>query len=83
MKIKQVTWQHRYDFYAIMECEHCNHTAELKTGYNDAYYHSRVIPAMRCKQCGLDRDGNKEHSDKGVTPETLQRAKENRDERSE
>lgn len=42
------------DFYAIMECEHCGHTQENKTGYDDDYYHNSVIPAMKCKACGND-----------------------------
>lgn len=59
MKIKNVTWQMRNDFYAIMECEHCGNTQELKSGYDDDFYHQKVIPAMKCKKCGKDRAGNK------------------------
>lgn len=59
MKIKTITDQHRNDFSAIMECEHCGHEQKLRTGYDDEYYHRKVIPAMKCEKCGLDRNGNK------------------------
>jgi hypothetical protein len=57
MKIKQITSQHRNDFCAVMQCEHCGVEEKLTTGYNDAYYHERVIPAMHCQSCGLNRSG--------------------------
>jgi hypothetical protein len=57
MKIKEITSQHRNDFRAVMECEHCGNTDALTTGYDDAYYHDKVIPAMTCKACGKDRSG--------------------------
>lgn len=52
MKIKEITWQHRNDFHATMECEHCGHAQDNKSGYNDYNYHRRVIPDIRCKSCG-------------------------------
>ncbi len=52
MKIKEITSQHRRDFTAIMECEHCGHIDTLDSGYDDAYYHSNVIPKMKCTKCG-------------------------------
>ncbi len=57
MKIKRVTWEYRFDFHAIMECEHCGDTRENKVGYNDTNYHLRVIPAMICGACGKNRAG--------------------------
>ena len=51
MKIKEITSQHRRDFYAIYECEHCGHE-EKGQGYDDANFHNKVIPAMECKECG-------------------------------
>lgn len=45
------------DFSAIMECEHCSHEQKLTSGYNDAYYHNNVIPAMTCGSCGKNRVG--------------------------
>lgn len=51
MKIKQITSQHRRDFRATFECEHCNHEVE-KSGYDDTFFHSQVIPAMKCPKCG-------------------------------
>jgi ribosomal protein L37AE/L43A len=51
MKIKEITSQHRRDFWAIYVCEHCGHT-ENGSGYDDAYFHQNVIPNMNCKVCG-------------------------------
>jgi hypothetical protein len=57
VKIKEITSQHRNDFRAIMECEHCGGIQKLTTGYDDSYYHDKVIPAMTCQSCGKDRAG--------------------------
>lgn len=51
MRIKEIISQHRRDFKAIFECEHCGHT-EAKSGYDDANYHQNVIPTMKCPKCG-------------------------------
>ncbi len=51
MRIKDITSMHRRDFYAIYECEHCGHEEE-DSGYDDAYFHEKVIPNMKCKECG-------------------------------
>jgi DNA-directed RNA polymerase subunit M/transcription elongation factor TFIIS len=51
MRIKEITSQNRRDFYAIYECEHCGHTFK-GSGYDDAHYHSRVVPNMVCSECG-------------------------------
>ncbi len=32
MVIKEITWQNRRDFEAILECEHCKSTEVLKSG---------------------------------------------------
>ena len=66
MKIKRITSTLGNDFRADMECEHCGAEAKLTSGYNDAYYHQRVIPAMHCKACGKNRAGDTEHTDAGV-----------------
>lgn len=52
MKIKKITYQARRDFSAILECEHCEETQILTTGYDDDNYHQNVIPKMVCKSCG-------------------------------
>ena len=57
MKIKKYTFKMRNDFRAVIICEHCNYEQELKTGYNDNYYHNRVIPNITCKRCGKNRSG--------------------------
>lgn len=51
MKIKTIERQHRRDFTAIYECEHCGRE-ERGRGYDDANFHRNVIPAMKCKGCG-------------------------------
>lgn len=52
MKIKRILHQHRRDFRAIYECEHCGYEKE-DGGYDDAYFHNKVIPGMVCPKCGL------------------------------
>ena len=51
MKIKTIESQHRRDFYAIYECEHCGNTRR-GSGYDDDNFHRNVIPAMKCEKCG-------------------------------
>lgn len=57
MKIKTITWEHRNDFNAVMVCEHCGNEQDNRSGYHDNYYHTQVIPKMKCKDCGKDRSG--------------------------
>ena len=57
MKIQTIISQLRNDFTALMVCEHCAETYRLTTGYDDSYYHDHVIPAMVCKKCGKNREG--------------------------
>jgi len=52
MKIKKFNSQHRRDFYADMECEHCGHISKNVSGYDDANFHQNVIPKMKCPKCG-------------------------------
>jgi transcription elongation factor Elf1 len=52
MKIKKILTQHRRDFTAMLECEHCKHEQKLSSGYDDENYHRNVIPAMKCEKCG-------------------------------
>lgn len=58
MKIKTILSQHRNDFTAEMECEHCGHTYINSVGYDDQNYHQNVIPLFHCKKCEKDRAGN-------------------------
>jgi len=58
MKIESITWQHGNDFEAILICEHCENKQKLKYGYNDSYYHSKVLPSITCSECKKDRSGN-------------------------
>lgn len=57
MRIKEITFESRNDFHAIMVCEHCGHTQNLTSGYHDNYYHTQVIPSMHCKGCGRNSAG--------------------------
>lgn len=57
MRIKEITHQHRRDFRAIYECEHCGHT-ENGGGYDDANFHQNVIPQIECNKCGQKADEN-------------------------
>lgn len=52
MKIQTIPFQFRRDFTAILICEHCGKTEKLANGYDDDYYHQKVIPAMKCLACG-------------------------------
>lgn len=55
MKIKKIISQHRRDFTAIYECEHCRDTYE-GSGYDDSYFHQDVIPEMICFRCNKKAD---------------------------
>jgi len=50
MRIKKIVSQSRRDFTAIYECEHCWNTHEA-SGYDDVYFHQKVIPDMECPVC--------------------------------
>ena len=51
MKIKTINNQHRRDFSATYECEHCGEEEDGR-GYDDANFHNNVIPNKKCKSCG-------------------------------
>lgn len=51
MHIEKIISQNRRDFKAEYKCGNCGAT-ETKSGYDDAYFHTTVIPAMKCKECG-------------------------------
>jgi ribosomal protein L37AE/L43A len=50
MEIKKILSQHRRDFTAIYKCEHCENETE-SSGYDDSYFHQKVIPNMECSKC--------------------------------
>ena len=50
MRIKTIVEQHRRDFTAIYQCEHCGHEHK-GYGYDDAHFHRDVIPNMKCSAC--------------------------------
>ena len=51
MRIHEMISQHRRDFTAIMRCEFCGHQEKESSGYDDTYYHTNVIPNMKCENC--------------------------------
>mgnify|MGYP003083379963 FL=1 len=55
MKIKKIISQHRRDFQAVYECEHCGYTVK-SYGYDDEYFHNEVIPNKVCPKCGKKAD---------------------------
>lgn len=57
MRIKKMLNQHRRDFTAIYECEHCGHIYEGK-GYDDENFHVNVIPSFLCPRCGKTAGNN-------------------------
>lgn len=71
MKILEVIFQHRRDFTADMICESCKTTKKLTSGYDDGYYHTFVIPKMKCDSCGESRESLAASGFfKGETPES-------------
>jgi hypothetical protein len=70
MRIKEIKYQHRRDFTAIYECEHCSQSQENE-GYDDSNFHQNVIPDMECTGCGKKSPENyrplaSRHSDRVV-----------------
>ena len=51
MKIESMISQHRRDFTAMFVCEHCGDKVK-RGGYDDANFHERVIPQIKCMACG-------------------------------
>jgi len=51
MKIKEIMTQHRRDFTAVYECEHCG-SLVTDRGYDDDNFHRNVIPQTKCVKCG-------------------------------
>ncbi len=60
MKIRQYISEHRNDFSAWLQCEHCEAEQKITSGYHDSNYHTKVIPGMFCKTCGKNRAGEVE-----------------------
>lgn len=57
MKNIEILRQHRNDYTALMQCEHCGTTRKNGSGYDDANYENNVIPAMHCHVCKKNRAG--------------------------
>lgn len=57
MRIKEIVRQHRRDFTAIYECEHCGYEVS-DSGYDDANFHQNVIPLRKCGKCGKKASDN-------------------------
>lgn len=54
MFIKEITFKLRNDFSAIMKCQFCGHEQKNESGYDDSYYHAKVIPGIKCDKCGFN-----------------------------
>lgn len=52
MKITKKTHQYRRDFDADIKCEFCGNEEKLMGGYDDHYYHTKVLTAITCSKCG-------------------------------
>lgn len=57
MKIHKLENGNGRDLYGTLECEHCAAHEPLRGGYNDGFWHTRVLPAFHCKTCGKNRAG--------------------------
>lgn len=57
MHIRKIISQHRRDFQAEYECEHCGYVRRAG-GYDDDNFHDNVIPNMNCPQCGKTASEN-------------------------
>ena len=57
MRIYKIISQHRRDFSAVFECEHCGFQV-IRVGYDDKNFHQNVIPNMICDKCGKKADEN-------------------------
>lgn len=61
--------QHRRDFYADYKCEECGHIENHISGYDDTYFHTEVVPAMKCKKCNKSSiDLNSTIEDRTIIP---------------
>lgn len=56
MVIKTIVPQHRRDFTAVYECEHCGREKRA-SGYDDTNFHDNVVPSMVCEYCGKKSEG--------------------------
>lgn len=67
MKItKTYNWSRR-DFCYDAKCEHCGDETKNHSGYDDSYYHSKVVPEMKCKKCGESTNSKDTGEPKTVT----------------
>ncbi len=57
MRILDLSGSLGRDLYGKLQCEHCNAIEKLSGGYDDSYWHNRVLPSFHCKSCGKNRAG--------------------------
>ena len=62
MKLIEKLSQSRRDFQGKYKCEFCHNieTDETMSSYDDEYYHTSVIPNIKCKKCGKSTINQKE-----------------------
>lgn len=51
MRLIEKLSQSRYDFTAVLMCEHCSSTQFMDNGYDDDIFLYKVIPAIKCIKC--------------------------------
>lgn len=57
MRIKQLDACYGRDLYGKLECEHCGNIEKLSGGYDDNYWHTKVLPSFNCASCQKNRAG--------------------------
>lgn len=50
MKLLEILDQYRRDFTGVSKCESCGFKKTV-CGYDDDYFHTQVMPNMKCDQC--------------------------------
>lgn len=58
MYIEAISNQYGNDLYGTLKCEHCGSTEKLSGGYNDHFWHSKVLPSFHCTSCRKNRAGD-------------------------
>jgi len=67
MKLLEINSQYRRDFQADMKCEFCGNIEKDVSGYDDRYYHDKVIPDKKCGKCNKSTNSEGGTIDKTIT----------------
>lgn len=55
MFIKEIKSRYGNDIFGTLACEFCEKECKMSNGYDDDFYHNKVIPSMKYPSCGKDR----------------------------